>query len=363
MTNEQIQSAISSINGKEDSLRVRGYAIEELAEKRQFEDVAFLLLAGELPTPKERTAFCEALRKGLDLNEESRFAVYAFQKDPLPPVGLRSFLSSLGMREELPEHPLLAGAHLMGRMAACTAGFNRVSQGEPPLSPQPSGSFAAQLFFLSFGKPPKQPQEQALDRALSLHSENGLNASTFAVRISASAGADLVSALCAGLATLIGPRHGGAAIQVVEMLQAIGDPNNVKDWIQTALASKTRIPGFGHRIFQGEDPRALFLGKELRTLSRFTGVGNDLAILQTLAQEFRQLRRLPRNIDFYAGPLFSALGFTPGFFPCLFATGRTPGWIAHFQEQVQKGRLIRPRASYVGPQARKLPNGITTETN
>ena len=362
MTNDQIQSAISSINGAAGSLRIRGYAIEELAEKKRFEDVAYLLLRGELPGKRERAAFSEALRSGLDLNEESRFAVYAFQKDPQPLGGLRSFVSSLGMREELPEPPLLAGARLIGRIAACVAGFSRVSQGNPPLSPQPSSSFAAQLFFLAFGKPPKQPQEQALDRALSLHSENGLNASTFAVRISASTGADLVSALCAGFATLIGPRHGGASIQVAQMLEEIGDPKNVQVWVQKALASKRRIPGFGHRVFLEEDPRATFLEKELRSLSRFTNAGNDLAILQALEKEFRKHRPLPRNIDFYAGPLFTALGFSPEFFPCLFAVGRSPGWIAHFREHALKGRLIRPRASYQGPPVREIPGTGSTET-
>ncbi len=354
MTNDQILSAISSIDGNQASLRVRGYAIEELASKKQFEDVAYLLLEGKLPDKAEKEDFCEALRRGLTLDEESRFAIFSFQKNHPPLVGLRTFLSNLRFWGKAPENSLHAGAWIIGRLAACTAGFIRVSQGSSPLFPKPSESFAAQIFFLTFGRPPKNPEEKTLDRTLSIHSENGLNASTFSVRVTASTGADLISALCSGLATLIGPRHGGASVEVVKMLQEIKDPHQAKIWIQNALARKAKIPGFGHRVFTKEDPRALFLEEELRSLSRFNNTGSELAILQALVLELRKIKDLPRNIDFYAGPIFLALGFPPDFFPCLFAIGRTPGWIAHYREQVSKGRLIRPRATYVGPSPREI---------
>jgi citrate synthase len=360
MIDNPIQSSISSIDGESGSLRIRGYSILELAQKKQFEDVAYLLLKGELPREAEKRAFREALWRGLELDKIARFAVHAFQGNGKPPTSLRTFLSNLCCPKLLPKDFLQCGGFLIGRLAASTAGILRVSQGMPPLSPQdspqPSGSFASQLHFLAFGSPPKQPEELALDRALSLHSENGLNASTFAVRIAASTGTDLVSALCVGLATLVGPRHGGASVQVVQMLQEIGTPSKVGTWLKEALSSKKRIPGFGHRIFRDEDPRALFLEKELESLARFRTEGSELAILKTLVQEFRKKKHLPRNIDLYAGPIFSSLGFPPDFFPCLFAIGRVPGWIAHFQEQESKGRLIRPLATYIGPPPRNLSN-------
>ncbi len=318
-------------------MEVRGFNLNELTQSGGFEELAYLLIQGERPGEKEKKAFGEALLRGLELETQTRFAVHAFQKERPPLVGLRSFVSRLGSLELLPQEALWAGAQILAGMAACLAGFVRLSQGQPLLSPKDSpqqdGGFVARFFFLSFGRPPKQPEERALDRALSVHAEGGLDLTTSVVRSAASAETDLVSALSAGLAIWNSPIQGEVSARVSQALGEIGTPAKAQAWLEKELGSHHRIPGFGHWVFQKEDPRARILAEELRNLSRFRNSGSELAILQELIPLVEKELHLAPNVQLYTGPLFSALGFPSPFFSSLSACGRTPGWIAHYREQ------------------------------
>jgi citrate synthase len=273
------------------------------------------------------------------------------------PTGLNAVESVRALLARLPDGDDLDTAiTLLAAPAVFTAAVGRARDGLAPIEPDPALDHAADTLRMRRGAPASQAEAAALDTYLVTVCDHGLNASTFAARVTASTLAGLTSAVLTGISTLKGPLHGGAPGPVIEMLNAIGDAHNVRPWIERALARGDRLMGFGHRVYRVRDPRADALKRAVRTLTPDAG---RLALAEAVEQaalailrEHKPNRSLQTNVEFYTALLLEALGFAPEDFTCVFAMGRTLGWLAHAREQVASGRLIRPGSVYVGPAPR-----------
>jgi citrate synthase len=236
----------------------------------------------------------------------------------------------------------------------------RRQAGETPLAPDPKLSHAADILRMLKGKPAAAPEVKAFETYLVTVIDHGLNASTFTARVIASTHAGLTSAFLGGLSALKGPLHGGAPGPIIAMLDGIGTPENARAWIESALDRGDRLMGFGHRVYKVRDPRADALKRAVRTLGEGSNVlPGRLAFAEAVEQAALAIlkarkpdRSLQTNVEFYTALLLEALAFPPSAFTCVFAMGRSAGWIAHSREQVAGGRLIRPQSRYVGPRPR-----------
>jgi citrate synthase len=249
---------------------------------------------------------------------------------------------------------------LIAAPAVFTPAVLRVAAGQSPVAPDAALSHAADMLRMTRGVPATDGEARALDAYLVTVCDHGLNASTFAARVVASTRAGLTSAVLAGISALKGPLHGGAPGPVIEMLDAIGTPDNAETWILGALARGDRLMGFGHRIYRVRDPRADALKAAIRQLAQTSGsVPGRLAFAEAVEQAALRILRqhkpdrpLETNVEFYTALLLEALGLPPASFTCVFAMGRTAGWIAHAREQLATGKLVRPQSVYVGPRTK-----------
>jgi citrate synthase len=258
----------------------------------------------------------------------------------------------------LPDGDDLATAlRLLAAPAVLTPAVARARRGRPPIAPDPTLSHAADILRMVKGRAASPEEVQGLDAYLVTVSDHGLNASTFAARVVASTRAGLTSAVVAGISALKGPLHGGAPGPVIEMLDEIGAPENARAWIERALDRGDRLMGFGHRVYRVRDPRADALKRAVRLMTEGSNTApGRLAFaeaVETAALAILKARKpdrsLQTNVEFYTALLLESLDFPPDAFTCVFAIGRTAGWIAHAREQLAGGRLIRPQSIYVGP--------------
>lgn len=341
-------TVLSEVDGAAGRLVIRGIELEELAGRLGFADAAELMFEGFFPDMPRRQAFADALGR-------ARAAVFT------EVGGLDSGLLALS--------PIEAMRALMARLAdgddtetalrwlAAPAVFTpaviRAQAGRKPIAPDPALPHAADILRMLHGRPAGAAEAAALDAYLVTVCDHGLNASTFAARVVASTQAGLGSAVLAGLSALKGPLHGGAPGPVIAMLDAIGEASRARAWLEEALARGDRLMGFGHRIYRVRDPRADALK---RAIARLDAASGRLAFAEAVEQaalailrERKPARSLQTNVEFYTALLLEALAFPPDSFTCVFAMGRVIGWLAHAQEQVTGGRLIRPQSVYVGP--------------
>ncbi|WP_426029374.1 citrate synthase/methylcitrate synthase [Caulobacter sp. DWP3-1-3b2] len=343
-------TVLSDVDGQAGRLTIRGYAIEDLAHRATFEHVAHLLLDGffdSLPSDLARalgTARVSAFAEVAALDE------HLARRDPVEAV--RALIARLPDGDDLNTALLLIAAP-----AVFTPAVMRVATGQQAVAPDAALSHAADVLRMTRGAPATEGEARALDAYLVTVCDHGLNASTFAARVVASTRAGLTSAVLAGLSALKGPLHGGAPGPVIDMLDAIGTPANAEAWIVAALNRGDRLMGFGHRIYRVRDPRADALKAAIRQLALTSNaVPGRLAFAEAVEQAaLRMLRErkpdrpLDTNVEFYTALLLEALGLPPTAFTCVFAMGRTAGWIAHAREQLATGKLIRPQSVYVGP--------------
>lgn len=347
-------TVLSDVDGARGRLVIRGYAVEDLSGRTRFEDAAHLLFDGffdDMPSD---------LALALGEARVGAFAQVAALDEGLarrdPVEAMRALLARLSDGDDLPTALLLLAAP-----AVFTPAVLRMVQGETPVAPDPALSHAADILRMTRGVPATDAEAAALDAYLVTVCDHGLNASTFAARVVASTRAGLTSAVLAGLSALKGPLHGGAPGPVIDMLDAIGSPENARPWLETALARGDRLMGFGHRIYRVRDPRADALKAAVRELAaasehlpgRLTfAEAVEQAALEIL-REHKPDRPLDTNVEFYTALLLEALGLPPASFTCVFAMGRVAGWLAHAREQLAGGRLIRPQSVYVGPEVRE----------
>jgi citrate synthase len=348
-------SGICYIDGEQGVLAYRGIDIHELADHSSFEECCYLLWFGRLPNRAE----LQELKLNLARERKPDASIISLlrqaPKHALPMDVLRTIVSALSFYD--PEEKvndakanLGKAIRLTSQIAYVVAGYDRIRKGKPLIEPNHSLSHAANFLYQLNGQIPSPTAERALDIALILHADHELNASTFAARVVAATLSDMHSAITAAIGALKGPLHGGANEAVFRILESIdasgADP---VDFVKGMLAQKKKIPGFGHRVYHTEDPRATHLRTMSRDLGNSSGVPKWFEISRRIEEFVVADRKLNANVDFYSASTYHTLGIDIDLFTPVFAVSRISGWTAHVMEQLNDNRLIRPRAEYQGP--------------
>jgi len=351
------ETQCSFIDGAKGILEYVGYDIDTLARNASFEEVVFLLWNRRLPTRAELAALESGLRAEYDLPPAMWDMVRAVPRTAHPMHMLRTLVSALGMHDpEADDNTAEANRRKSLRMLAKTptivAAFDRHRKGKPMVRPDASMNLATNFLWMLNGARPTDAVARALDVCLVLHADHGLNASTFAARVTISTLSDMYSAITTAIGTLKGPLHGGANEEVMHMLNEIGTMENVEPWVRGRLARKDRIMGFGHRVYKAYDPRAGYLKTFAKRIA--TDTGNErLYEMSTKIEEIMKAEVAAKgiypNVDFYSATTYHSIGIDLDLFTCMFAISRISGWTAHCMEQLETNRLIRPMAEYTGP--------------
>ncbi len=349
---------LSRVDGERGRLFYRGYAIEDLAEQGSFEETAYLLWHGHLPTATELERFSQQLAQSRRLPARLYCVLYDLPRETTPVTAMRTMVSALAAWEPnadatTPEAELYHARRLTATFTTMTAALHRIRQGEEPVLPRDDLSHAANFLYMFHGREPSAAAARAMDTFLVLYADHGFNASTFTARVTASTMSDMYSSVTAALGALKGPLHGGAMEAAMRQFLEIGAPDNVDAWFERALKEKRRIMGIGHRVYKTWDPRARILREQARILASESDEPQWFELAERLAERtlqhpYFQERRLYPNVDYYGGLVAYYLGFPPEYYTLLFAVSRIVGWTAHVMEQHADNRLIRPRALYTG---------------
>ncbi|MDX1962065.1 MAG: citrate/2-methylcitrate synthase [Pirellulales bacterium] len=350
------ETAISSIAG---GLLYRGYPVEELATRANFEQVAYLLLHGEFPTADELAAFNQRIAAAADLPERVWITLRNLPATTNFMDILRSTCSLTAhfdpeVADNTPGATLRKAERLLAQLACAVGGWERIRRGKNPLPYRADLGFAANVLMMLRGDTPTADEARALDVSLILYAEHEFNASTFTARVVASTLADLHSAITAAIGALKGPLHGGANEQVMAVLTEVASPERAESWIKAALASKRRIMGFGHRVYKAGDPRAKYLKPLCARLATQTGQESLEQMADTIERIVLAEKGLPPNLDWPSARLYHYLRLPIPVYTPLFVASRVTGWSAHVLEQQAHNRLIRPEARYIGPAERQL---------
>jgi citrate synthase len=349
-------SALCYLDGDRGVLAYRGYDIHDLARFATFEETCYLLWHGRLPTRAELGDLQSQLASSRPLPE----GVQRLMK-MLPALdgmdALRTLTSALGhydvdAADNGPQASYRKAVRLTAQIASVVATWGRLQEGGGPIAPDPAMGHAANFLYMLTGQRPNPTATRAMDVALTLHADHELNASTFAARVAAATLTDIHSAVVAGVGTLKGPLHGGANAEVMKMLREIGEdasPERVDAYVRGKFARKEKIPGFGHRVYRTEDPRATHLRQMSRELGRKAGNTRWFDISEHIEAIVRAEKKLYANVDFYSATTYHAMGIATDLYTPIFAVSRISGWTAHVLEQYANNRLIRPRADYIGP--------------
>ncbi len=352
-------TAVSMVNPETNSLTYRGYPVQELCRRCSFEQVAYLLWHGELPTPDQLAAQNRAERAQRALDPLIAASIRDLPVTAHPMDILRTAVSLLGAADptENDNSPAACRAkalRLFAVLPAVVAMDHRRRRGLDPVPPRDDLGFAANFLYMTFGKVPEPQIVTAFETSLILYAEHGFNASTFTARVVTSTLSDTYSAVTAAIGALKGPLHGGANEAVMHMMEEIGTADRVGEWLERALADKRKIMGFGHRVYKNGDSRVPTMRAALGEIAALRGGQNLVDIYEALARAVYEAKGLHPNLDYPAGPAYHLIGFdTPAFTP-IFVAARLPGWTAHIAEQLAEGSLIRPLAAYDGPAERHL---------
>lgn len=349
-------SKICYIDGDAGVLAYRGIDIHELADHSNFEETCYLLWFGKLPTREELAGLQARLAEERKLDSAIIDLLRNAPRTALPMDVLRTAVSALSFYDpddKKNDHDanVAKAIRMTSQIAMIVAAYDRIRKGQPVVEPDHSLSHAANFLLLLNGKHPSTTAERALDIALILHADHELNASTFAARVTAGTLSDMHSAITSAIGTLKGPLHGGANEAVFRILKAIdaagADP---VDYVRDMLAQKKKVPGFGHRVYHTEDPRATHLRLMSRDLGHSSGQAKWYEMSNKIEQFVKVEKKLNANVDFYSASTYHTLGIDVDLFTPVFAVSRISGWTAHVIEQLDDNRLIRPRADYLGPE-------------
>ncbi len=364
------KSNISDIDGEKGVLSYRGYPLEQLAKHSSFEETSLLLLDGRLPTASELDVFDMQLKA----NRRVKYNIRSMMKS-LPPSGhpmemLQTAVASLGMfypGNECLTSPDQCGdldyvhnmtVKILARMPVVVTMWEHIRNGYDPEEPSYDLSFAENFLYMLNREEPDPMLAKIFDTCLILHAEHTINASTFSALVTGSTLASPTSVISAAIGTLSGPLHGGANEKVLDMLEEIGSPANVKGWLDKKLAKKEKIWGLGHREYKVKDPRATILQKLTVELMESKGSGAldpmfEIAMaLEEAAEERLAEKGVYPNVDFYSGILYKQMGIPTDQFTTIFAISRAAGWLAHWREQLQDNRIFRPTQVYTGEPTR-----------
>jgi len=349
------QTAISMVDGANGRLVYQGYVIADLAEEMSFEEVAFLLWEGRLPTRAELEALSLELAANRTLAQAANIALDALPSDTDPMDVLRSVVSVQGVEHRLAKPTVPLAIHAAASFPTILAMFHRKQLGLEPIQPRRELGHAANYLYMLNGKESSPEIVRALNTYLVLLADHGMNASTFAARVIASTESDLISALVGAIGALKGPAHGGAPAAVIDQLELIGTADKAEQWMRDARKRKVKFMGFGHRIYRVYDPRAKILKAMCRQMNpKFYDLASRVeeVALQILHEEHPE-RPQSTNVEFYSAGVLQAIGLPREFFTPTFAVSRVAGWSAHVLEQSANNRIIRPQSEYVGPELRK----------
>jgi len=364
-------TAICTIDGIAGKLIYRGYSIEDLAAHTTFDEVVYLLWEGELPNKQQLEAFNKSTSEQRALPDVILQQLRMIPKDAHPLAALRSGVSLLAHSDPDsesmdPARTRAKAERLLGQVPTIVTARARLREGNEPIAPKPELPPAANFLWMLFGKEPDEVTAHAMDVAFTLHAEHEFNASSFAARVAAGTYVDLHSCMVAAIATLKGPRHGGANEDVIEMIEEIGSPDRAESWARDRLqrylsASREerarpelRFPGMGHAVYKTWDPRARILQKLAGEVADRVGEGWIAEIQEKVRTVAAEGLGLNPNVDYYSAGLYHALGIPTDLFTSIFATARAAGYVAHIEEQLKGGRLIRPRGEYTGPSERTV---------
>lgn len=349
-------SSICYIDGDNGVLAYRGIDIHELADRSTFEETCYLLWFGRLPSRSELQDLRDRMAEERKLDASIIHRLHLAPKHALPMDVLRTIVSALSFYDpEEKNNDREANIHkairLTAQIAMIVAAYDRIRKGMDVVAPDRSLSHAGNFLLMLTGQHPSKTAERALDIALILHADHELNASTFAARVTAATLSDMHSAVTSAIGALKGPLHGGANEAVFRILEAIdkGGADPV-DYVKGMLAQRKKVPGFGHRVYHTEDPRATHLRQMSRDLGNSSGQPKWFDFSQKIENFIKSEKKLNANVDFYSASTYHTLGIDVDLFTPVFAVSRISGWTAHVIEQLDDNRLIRPRADYIGPE-------------
>jgi len=347
------QSSISSII--DDQLTYVGYTIDDLAENSSFEEVIYLLWNLKLPTKTELDALKAELAENMELPEGVIEHLRSYDLTTVHPMAaVRTAVSLLGLYDD--EADVMEAAankrkalRIQAKIATIVTAFARIRKGKDPVKPKKELGFAANFLYMLNGEEAKELEIEAINKALVLHADHELNASTFTARVCVATLSDVYSGITAAIGALKGPLHGGANERVMHMLSEIGEEENAIPYIKEKLDNKEKIMGMGHRVYRNGDPRAKHLKRMSKELTKVTEQTKWYNMSVKIEDYIKEEKGLPANVDFYSASVYHSIGLDHDLFTPLFAVSRASGWLAHILEQYDNNRLIRPRAEYIGP--------------
>lgn len=346
-------SSISSII--DDTLTYVGYNIDDLAENATFEEVIYLLWHRRLPNKVELEDLTSQIANNMEIPQAiiDHFKMYDIQTVH-PMTALRTAISFLGLYDEEAEvmesdANYRKAIRIQAKIPTIVTAFSRIRKGLEPVAPRKDLNFAANFLYMLSGEEPSEIAIEAFNKALVLHADHELNASTFTARVCVATLSDVYSGITSAIGALKGPLHGGANEAVMKMLSEIGSLDKVESYINEKLANKEKIMGFGHRVYRNGDPRAKHLKAMSKKLTTLTGQSKYYEMSVIIEELVTSKKPLPPNVDFYSASVYHSLNIDHDLFTPIFAVSRTSGWLAHILEQYENNRLIRPRAEYTGP--------------
>lgn len=350
-------TSISSII--DDKLTYVGYSIDDLAEQATFEEVVYLLWNKKLPNKDELETIRKELVEHMKISDDVISHLKTTTYETAHPMAvLRTAVSFTGLSDPdadviSPETNFERAARIQGQIAAIVTAFARIRKGKEPIQPKEDKSYAENFLYMLNGKEPQAIEVEAINKALVLHADHELNASTFTARVCVATLSDIYSGITSAISALKGPLHGGANEAVMKMLNEIGEPENVKPYIDEKLNNKEKVMGMGHRVYKTGDPRAKHLKKMSEQLTKLVGEEKWYEMSIEIENYMKEKKGLIANVDFYSASVYHSLGIDHDLFTPIFAVSRTSGWLAHILEQYENNRLIRPRAEYTGPKKSK----------
>ena len=350
------ESAVSYIDGKRARLEYRGIAVETLARESCYEETAWLLLKGDLPTQRELADFDSELRHRRRIKYKLRDLIKCLPETGHPMDALQASAAAMGMfyhsrNVSDTKSNWDSVVRLIAKLPTVVAAFHRLRFGDEAITPRDDLDHAANFYWMLFEREPSPAVRRVLDACLILHAEHTMNASTFSARVTGSTLANPYTVISAAIGTLTGPLHGGANEEVLDMLNEIGSVENVRPWLEAAVAGKKKIMGFGHRVYKVKDPRATVLQELAENV--FVEAGHpkmyDIAIeLEKAAAGVLGPKGIYPNVDYYSGIVYSALGIPRDLFTPIFAIARVAGWLSPWLEQLKNNRIFRPEQIYIG---------------
>ena len=353
------ETTVSQVMPDINSLTYRGYAVQDLCDKCNFEEVAYLVLNGELPNKKQLKNFIKEERLDRKLSKEILSDIRKMPKKAHPMDVVRTAVSLMALedketKDNSPKANMRKAIRIFSKTPIALAAFFRARKGKKIISPKKNLSFSENFFYMCFGKIPNKEIVKAFDVSLILYAEHSFNVSTFTARTITSSLSDIHGAITGAIASLKGPLHGGANEEVMHMMNKIKKPKNAFKWINKALKNKDVVMGFGHRVYKKGDSRVPTMEKYFRKVASIKKDKKFIKIYDIVKEVMIDKKNIYPNVDYPTGPTYHLMGFDTDFFTPIFVISRITGWSAHIMEQHAANKLIRPLSKYSGAKHRKV---------